>query len=124
MAITNIGSTGIQRTPTPQPHRNGGIAGPSQRTPGSPRTQGLERLQQQVPAERNAKPAATATQGSLPVEPPAGTDPALWSVLSAEERGYFAKAGAMGPLTYGRVLSEMKTPTIPVARGGRLDVKI
>ena len=38
----------------------------------------------------------------------AGTDPALWSVLSGEERAFFAKAGAMGPLTYGRAFQEMK----------------
>src|SRR5690242_5874250 len=57
-----------------------------------------------VPAP-TAKPAATtnaASQTNVPVEPPEGTDPALWSVLSAEERAFFAKAGAMGPLTYGK----------------------
>ncbi|HEY9229846.1 MAG TPA: hypothetical protein VIP11_24555, partial [Gemmatimonadaceae bacterium] len=68
--------------------------------------------------------AAQRPAQAVPVEPPPGTDPALWSVLSGEERAFFAKAGAMGPLTYGRALNELKTAQLPVARGGRLDVKI
>jgi hypothetical protein len=47
----------------------------------------------------------------------------LWSVLSGEERAFFAKAGAMGPLTYGRAIREMTGVQPPAARGGRLDVK-
>jgi hypothetical protein len=72
-----------------------------------------------------AKPTATNTKSnaSVPVEPPEGTDPALWSVLSAEERAVFAKAGAMGPLTYGKALREMNGQQLPAFRGGRLDVK-
>ena len=78
-----------------------------------------------VPAPA-AKPAG-ATNGSspssVPVEPPEGTDPALWSVLSADERAFFAKAGAMGPLTYGKALREQNGQQLPAFRGGRLDVK-
>jgi hypothetical protein len=40
---------------------------------------------------------------ALSVEAPAGTDPELWSVLTADERSFFAKASALGPLTYGRI---------------------
>jgi hypothetical protein len=66
--------------------------------------------------------AAQAAAMALPVAPPPGTDPELWSVLSHEERAFFAKVGAMGPLTYGRMMGS--TPTeIPTARGGRLDVR-
>ena len=68
-------------------------------------------------------PATGATAPSVPVQPPAGTDPELWSVLSTDERAYFARLGAMGPLTYGRVLNGQQQPQAPVARGGRLDVK-
>jgi hypothetical protein len=69
-----------------------------------------------------AQPAASnAAAAALPVQPPPGTDPELWSVLSPDERAFFAKAGAMGPLTYGRMLTNTATP--PSARGGRLDVK-
>jgi len=74
-----------------------------------------------TPAAPNAAPAAAA---AVPTQAPAGTDPALWSVLSADERVFFAKLGAMGPLTYGRVLSQAQQPAVPAARGGRLDVKV
>jgi hypothetical protein len=59
----------------------------------------------------------------VPTQPPTGTDPELWSVLTNDERTYFAKLGAMGPLTYGRVLSGHLQPSTPHVRGGRLDVK-
>jgi len=73
------------------------------------------------PASPNAaQPGAAA----VPTQAPPGTDPELWNVLSAEERVFFAKLGAMGPLTYGRVLSQAQQPSSPSARGGRLDVKV
>ena len=34
--------------------------------------------------------------------PPAGVDPELWSVLTAEEREFFSVAQELGPVTYGR----------------------
>jgi hypothetical protein len=66
-------------------------------------------------------PQAEAAQAT-PLEAPPGTDPELWKILSAEERGYFAKLGAMGPLTYGRVVDAQRS--VPSVRGGRLDVKV
>lgn len=60
---------------------------------------------------------------SLPAEPPPGTDPELWSVLSAEERVFFARIGAMGPLTYGRIANELRSQPA-IARGGRIDLKV
>ena len=69
------------------------------------------------------EPKPVAEPGaSIPLEAPAGTDPELWSVLTSEERTFFSKIGAMGPLTYGHVLSSARTDT-PIMRGGRLDVK-
>jgi len=74
------------------------------------------------PAGGTAEVARAAT--GLPVHAPPGTDPELWSVLSTEERAFFAKVGAMGPLTYGRVLSgQAPTPSHDL-RGGRLNVKV
>ena len=67
---------------------------------------------------------AAPTQSSLPAAAPPGTDPELWSVLTTEERAFFAKVGAMGPLTYGRVMTANQVPTPPASRGGRLDVKV
>ncbi len=64
-----------------------------------------------------------ASSAAVPAQPPPGTDPELWSVLSSDERTYFAKLGAMGPLTYGRVLSGQVQPQQVVSRGARLDVK-
>jgi hypothetical protein len=79
-----------------------------------------------VPAPRpthapNAPQSASAA--AVPTQAPTGTDPELWNVLSSEERVFFAKLGAMGPLTYGRVLSGQMQPPAPSVRGGRLDVK-
>jgi hypothetical protein len=93
------------------------------------------RTQTQAPARPSPLPSAgqaasqqpasaKGAQQSVPLEPPAGTDPALWSVLSGEERAFFAKSGAMGPLTYGRALRDMNSAQIPASRGGRLDVKV
>jgi hypothetical protein len=76
-----------------------------------------------VPTAKPVAPANAKPAQSIPVEAPEGTDPALWSVLSGEERAFFAKAGAMGPLTYGRAIREMTGVQPPAARGGRLDVK-
>ncbi len=82
------------------------------------------RTRTQPPAQAgSAAPLGTApAPASLPVAPPPGTDPELWSVLSSEERVFFAKVGAMGPLTYGRLTSELNEQP-PIARGGRLNVK-
>ena len=72
----------------------------------------------------NALKGGVPSAGSaVPVQPPQGTDPELWSVLTQDERAYFAKLGAMGPLTYGRVLTGQMPVQPPAVRGGRLDVK-
>ena len=87
------------------------------------------RIDRQAPASPaeprtvHAPNGAANANATLPTQPPPGTDPELWSVLSADERVFFAKLGAMGPLTYGRVLSQAQ-PSVPGARGGRLDVKV
>jgi hypothetical protein len=60
----------------------------------------------------------------VPVQAPPGTDPELWNVLTAEERTFFAKLGAMGPLTYGRVLSGQLATPAESLRGGRVNVKV
>lgn len=75
-----------------------------------------------VAPSRREPPQVGASQ-SVPAQPPPGTDPALWTVLTQDERTYFAKLGAMGPLTYGRVLSGHLPPSTPHVVGGRLDVK-
>src|SRR5690554_2486792 len=73
-----------------------------------------------APPQRAAP--TTQTERSVPVEAPPGTDPELWSVLSTEERKFFARVGAMGPLTYGYLMKNGMEEA-PVGRGGRLDVR-
>ena len=113
MSIQGIGGSNIQRPGNQVPVRD------NARTPvQKPATQSVPALAPQQ------TPAAAKSPQAIPVEPPPGTDPALWSVLSGEERAFFAKAGAMGPLTYGRAIQDMKQSQLPASRGGRLDVKI
>ena len=69
-----------------------------------------------------ARPSIATAPSSVPLEAPAGTDPALWDVLTTEERTFFSKTAALGPLTYGKIKSAT-LPAPPAMRGGRLDVR-
>ena len=100
------------------PIPTGGAAAPHPDTTRASRTGQPARAAGTAPAKLPGAPS-----GALPAQPPAGTDPELWSVLTADERTHFAKLGAMGPLTYGRILSGQLPATAPTIRGGRLDVK-
>jgi hypothetical protein len=118
MSIYGIGPSTVSRTPLQQPLRDGTRARPQQPT-ATPAAH--------TPARFAPAAGATAAQPSpqsVPAEPPPGTDPALWSILSSDERSFFAKAGAMGPLTYGRAFEDQRTSQLPASRGGRLDVKV
>lgn len=66
--------------------------------------------------------AGAAAQSAVPAEAPAGTDPTLWSVLTSDERNFFAKTASLGPLTYGRIKASTAAAP-PAVRGGRLDVR-
>jgi len=70
----------------------------------------------------NRAAAARQSSGTLPAEAPEGTDPQLWSVLTADERTFFARARAMGPLTYGPGQGG-NSEAGPTA-GGRIDIRI
>ena len=54
------------------------------------------------------------------LRPPKGTDPELWKVLTSDERAFFAREDAMGPLSYGHRIAT--APSLP-ARGGRLNLR-
>ena len=116
MSIYGISNSTISRPANPLPLRDNGRAQPQ--LPGTAQMPAAK-----APLAPAQTPAAAKASQALSVEPPAGTDPALWSVLSSDERAFFAKAGAMGPLTYGRALREQNVQ-MPASRGGRLDVKI
>ncbi len=74
-----------------------------------------------------ATQAATkpATKSALTPQAPEGTDPALWSILTGEERAYFANNMTTGPLTYSKVMMPNRTASsaLPSVRGGRVDVR-
>jgi len=73
---------------------------------------------QALPLPPATVPAKSEEPQSL--RPPKGTDPELWKVLTADERAFFARDEAMGPLSYGsRIASQ---PSLP-ARGGRLNLR-
>ncbi len=102
---------------------------PSASTSGTVRDQNIRqqatRVAPQSPALTSLRTTAAApgAAATLPADAPAGTDPKLWSILTSEERGFFAKSQAMGPLTYGRVMAARPQPDMPAVRGGRLDIR-
>jgi hypothetical protein len=118
MSINGIGNSNLPRPLAP--------AGPhGSRPPIHDRTSVQRQPADPAIASRTGvRPPSPPAANDLPVEAPAGTDPELWSILSAEERGYFAKVGAMGPLTYGRAFDQLRQQQVPAVRGGRLDVKV
>ncbi len=111
----------------PAPANTAGVQNLRQRV--EPRPAGTSGAEHQSPvgtARTNgaASPQGAAGATAVPAQPPPGTDPELWSVLSGEERSFFARLGAMGPLTYGRILSGQQQPSAPAMLGGRLDTKV
>jgi hypothetical protein len=62
--------------------------------------------------QRTAEPAAA----------PPGADPALWSILTSEERAFFARGGTDGPATYGA--AHRADPSPVASLGQRIDVRI
>lgn len=70
-----------------------------------------------LPPETHAAPDSTASPGG----PPADVDPALWSVLTTEEREFFLKARDLGPITYRPGPSGRDAAP---QRGGRVDVRV
>ena len=75
----------------------------------------------QAPAVDTPRPTDIApNDDTSSLRAPKGTDPELWKVLTADERAFFAREDAMGPLSYGHRITA--GPTIP-ARGGRLNLR-
>jgi len=109
----------------------GGVYGPPTVIPRTPALDGPDGTVGQKPTapldrggaaqDRSSSPE-TSLNGGLPMEAPPGTDPDLWSVLTAEERQYFARAKTLGPVTYSPKTLGMAE--LGIQRGGRLDVKV
>jgi hypothetical protein len=114
MSIQSLG--GVYRPPgvipkTPDPGGAGEAIG---RRP-------MESLNPGDPAHQETSPTETAVADRLPVEAPPGTDPDLWSVLTADERRYFARARTLGPVVYSP--GKLGLAEVGLQRGGRLDVR-
>jgi hypothetical protein len=51
---------------------------------------------------------------------PPGSDPALWAVLTSDERAFFVRQAALGPLSYG---PRSAAPAADAPLGQRIDVR-
>jgi hypothetical protein len=111
--LSSLGSIGRPDTNRPTNDRAGAAANAALNAAANARAA----LKPQAPIAGQA-----ALQNAVPAEAPAGTDPTLWSVLTADERNFFAKTAALGPLTYGRIKA-VSNAAPPAARGVRLDVR-
>ena len=107
---------GINGYPTPL--LPGGIRTPPAAGPdaGAPQRAGASR----GAPTRTPDPAARL-HDPVPMEAPPGTDPMLWSVLTAEERTYFARTRALGQITYAPGTGGHNAG---LPRGGRIDVRV
>jgi hypothetical protein len=78
-----------------------------------------------TPAAARIVPPRPHHAPAVPVQAPVGTDPALWSILTTEERAFFARQATSGPLTYLKVMMP-DTPSMATvaARGHRIDVRV
>lgn len=127
MAINSING------PAFNPYANGvGSARTSDATPRAPLAPraSTDRTSNDVPvasqksvAEAIKSDASSRAAQVQSADAPQGVDQDLWSVLTKEERSFFVKAGAMGPLTYGRFSASQGSAPAPMLRGGRLDIK-
>lgn len=84
-----------------------------------PGLHGVTSPERHAPGGNTGVPAAAGGQvGRVPD----GVDPALWNILTGEERAYFDRARGGGGLTYGRASAGEAKPPSP--RGLRIDVRV
>jgi hypothetical protein len=115
--LPNLGASRAEAARTPNAGQPGldraGLA-----TPQGLATRTANALKPQTPIAGQG-----AAQTAVPAEAPPGTDPAFWSVLTSDERNFFARTANLGPLTYSRFKEATAAQTPPAARGVRLDVR-
>jgi len=127
MAINGIGGSGFN------PYANGistqrntigaGTAATAQRPVGATTDSSTPAATSQSIADAIKTDANARAAQVNSTQAPDGVDQELWSVLTKEERSFFVKSGAMGPLTYGRSAPTSQNVAPPIMRGGRLDIK-
>lgn len=98
------------------------VGGPA---PGVRGAYGLPSAARPAPAPAKPTSAPVVEIGHLPAraraeEVPAGSDPALWAVLTSDERSFFTRQAALGPLSYG---PSRTTPAADAPLGQRIDVR-
>jgi len=95
-----------------------GIPVPEQAGLRRARADGAAAMRESAVVQPQNEAASEAGIDDVPALAPPGTDPVLWGVLTAEERHYFARMQATGPLTYGP-----RSANVPpgLVRGGRID---
>lgn len=71
-----------------------------------------------APIRPSATPAV-ARPGNKPAT--AAADPALWSVLTDDERAFFLDSASLGPVSYGRGGATSQPASAPL--GQRIDVR-
>jgi hypothetical protein len=113
-----IGSRPAVNTPATRPTQ-----APAPAPSGAGETAASNTSAQRSVADAIKNDAAARAAAVNSAQAPDGVDQDLWSVLTKEERSFFVKAGAMGPLTYGRFSSAQGPTQAPIVRGGRLDIK-
>jgi hypothetical protein len=95
------------------------VSGPGASIPAAYRLPPVARPPASKPAvEVGHAPAAPAP--TAPADVPPGSDPALWAILTSEERTFFARQAALGPIHYG---PRSAAPASDAPIGGRLDVR-
>ena len=95
---------------------------PDTHGPAATQTQRTETTAAPAPALTQAAPAPS--NATLSAQPPEGTDPALWSVLTSDERAFFSRVVTSGPLTYSKMTAARNsTAAMPAIRGGRIDFR-
>lgn len=126
MAINGINGSGfnpygIASRPTAATPANTPV--PARPAQSSSTSSELTTTAQHTVADAIKSDAAARAAAVNSAQSPDGVDQDLWSVLTKEERSFFVKAGAMGPLTYGRFSNAQGPTQAPLVRGGRLDIK-
>ncbi len=96
------------------------VSGPGNSIPAAYRLPAVARPRATEPTvEVGHKPPAPVAP-SAAESVPAGSDPVLWSVLTSEERAFFTRQAALGPIHYG---PRKAAPASDAPLGGRIDVR-
>lgn len=98
------------------------VSGPGNSIPAAYRLPPVERPRTAQPAVEVKQKTPVAAAPTHDESVPPGSDPALWSILTSEERAFFARQAALGPIHYGPG-QRAPAPVSDAPLGGRIDVR-